>query len=271
MLDFPYCKLEIFLPHPTWRPSRRPCARPTPGTSAGTTAVCPTTPSPAAGGPWRGTHPYLGTPGTGEPGGRTQSGGHLSDRGGRPDHRRSESRPPYEEPVINAIPSSAPVFDVPDSPTAPRHGNPSHALGLFLLVRRRFCGNHSAVAWASTGRPRNRPPGPGAAVFHQDHEGQGWSGSSMNPANQAWGSAPPAHLSGTRLGAHRQVAKLALAILGDHVVAHHLFQALAGLRAVGLIGVPSRRAGRRGWRCADGLAAHQVGHHGLAPRWRCSP
>ena len=60
MLDFPYCKLEIFLPHPTW--SCPGGLRQADAGHIGRYDSCLSYhPSPAAGG-LEGTHPYLAPP-----------------------------------------------------------------------------------------------------------------------------------------------------------------------------------------------------------------
>ena len=69
--------------------------------------------------------------------------------------------------------------------------------------------------------------GPAAAVFHQDHEGQGVVGV-INESGEPGVRLAAAHLGGAGLGADGQVPELALPVLAGHVVPHHGLQALAG-------------------------------------------
>ena len=112
--DLPPCSPTVswkFLsPRPTWNPSTKPSARWTRGTSAITTAACPTPPSPAAGA-LAGTNPYLGAQGklSQEPELKVE----VTCRTELVDQTVEAVKAvhPYEEPVINVIPCTGPVFD----------------------------------------------------------------------------------------------------------------------------------------------------------------
>ena len=62
-MEFSYCKLEIFVPESHLEQIRAALRSVDAGHIGTMTAACPTTRSPAAGGPWRAPTPWLGQAG----------------------------------------------------------------------------------------------------------------------------------------------------------------------------------------------------------------